>query len=68
MYITALFTYIFYELDMCLRNTDAHGGNKVKIWQKSPSPKFWPRPTPGAWDLSEVWAIHRRTYTTVQIW
>ena len=23
----------FDELDMCLRNTDAPGGNKVKIWQ-----------------------------------
>ena len=28
------------QLDMCLRNTDAPGGNKVKIWQKSLSPIF----------------------------
>ena len=27
-----------------LRNTDAPGGNKVQIWQKSLSPKFWPCP------------------------
>ena len=28
------------KLDMCLWNTDAPGGNKVKIWQKSLSPIF----------------------------
>ena len=34
----------------CLWNTDAPGGNKVKIWQKYLSPTFWPRPTPrGMW-------------------
>ena len=48
---------------MCLWNTDAPGGNKVKIWQKSLSPTFWPRPTPGAWDASEVWATLRWTYS-----
>ena len=32
---------------MCLWNTEAPGGNKVKIWQKSLSPTFWPRPPPG---------------------
>ena len=33
-----------------LWNTDAPGGNKVQIWQKSQSPSFWPRPTPrGMW-------------------
>ena len=38
------------QLDMCLRNTDDPGGNKVKILQKSPSHSFWPRPTPrGRW-------------------
>ena len=38
------------ELDMCLWNTDAPGGNKVEIWQKSLSPIFWPRPTSrGMW-------------------
>ena len=38
------------RLDMCLWNTDAPGGNKVKIWQKSLSPTFWPRPIPrGMW-------------------
>ena len=26
--------------DMCLWNTDAPGGIKVKIWQKSQSPTF----------------------------
>ena len=31
---------------MCLWNTYASSGNKVKIWQKSLSPKFWHRPTP----------------------
>ena len=40
----------YLELDMCLWNTDAPGGNIVKIWQKSPSPTFWPHPTPrGRW-------------------
>ena len=35
---------------MCLWNMDAPSGNKVKIWQKSLSPTFWPRPTPrGMW-------------------
>ena len=28
------------KLDMCLLNTDAPGGNKLKIWQKSLSPTF----------------------------
>ena len=27
-----------------LWNTDAPGGNKVKLWQKSLSPTFWPHP------------------------
>ena len=34
------------KLDMCLWNTDAPGGNKVKLCQKSLSPTFWPPPTP----------------------
>ena len=51
------------ELDMCLWNMEAPGGNKVKIWQKSASPTFWPHPTPGACDVSEVWGTHR-----VQVW
>ena len=51
------------ELDMCLWNTDAPGGNKVKIWQKSLSPTFWPHPTPGEWDVSEVWGTLRWTYS-----
>ena len=38
------------------------GGNKVKIWQKSLSPTFWPAPPPGACDVSEVWGTHRWTY------
>ena len=29
---------------MCLWNMDAPGGNKVKIRQKSVSPKLWPHP------------------------
>ena len=38
------------EKDMCLWNTDAPGGNKVKIWQKSLCPTFWSCPTPrGMW-------------------
>ena len=41
------------------------GGNKVEIhvWQKSLSPIFWPRPTPGACDVSDVWGTHRWTYS-----
>ena len=30
----------FVKLDMCLWNTDAPGGNKVKIWQKSPKKSY----------------------------
>ena len=48
---------------MRLWNTDAPGSNKVIIWQKSLSPTFWPRPTPGACDVSEVWGTHRWTYS-----
>ena len=33
------------KLDMCLWNTDAPGSNKVKIWENSLSPTFWPCPT-----------------------
>ena len=51
------------KLDMCLWNTDAPGGKKVKIWQKSLSPTFWPHPTPGEWDVSEVWGPLRWTYS-----
>ena len=51
------------QLDMCLWNTDAPGGNKVKIWQKSLSPTFWPCPTPGACDVNEVWGTLRWTYS-----
>ena len=41
---------LYKKLDMCLWNTDAPGGNIVKIWQKSLSPTFWPHPTPsGMW-------------------
>ena len=43
---THLFIYLSIQLDMRLWNTDAPGGNKVKLWQKSLSPTFWPRPTP----------------------
>ena len=46
---------------MCLWNTDAPDGNKVKISQKPPT--FWPCPTPGACDVSEVWGTNRRTYS-----
>ena len=51
------------KLDMCLWNTDAPGDNKVKIWQKSLSPSFYPAPPPGAWDVSEVWGTLRWTYS-----
>ena len=54
---------LWYQQDMCLWNTDATGSNKVKIWQKSLSPIFRPRPPPGAFDVSEVWGIHRWTYS-----
>ena len=37
------------KLDMCLRNTDAPGGKKVKIWQKSVSPTFCPPHPRGMW-------------------
>ena len=37
-----------------------------KIWQKFLNPTFWPSPTPspgGAWNVREVWAIRRWTYS-----
>ena len=53
------------ELDV-FGNMDAPGGNKVKIWQKSlKKPTFWPSPTPGAWDVSEVLGTLK---WTVQVW
>ena len=36
---------------------------QVEIWKKSLSPIFWPLPTPGACDVSEVWGTHRWTYS-----
>ena len=45
---------VFIQLDMCLWDTDAPNGNKVKIWQKSLSPTFLPRPIPEACEVSEV--------------
>ena len=48
---------------MCLWNTDAPDGNKVKIWQKSLSPTFWPTQPQGAWDVSEVWGTLKWTYS-----
>ena len=53
----------YYKLDMCLWNTDAAGDNKVKVWQKSLSPTFWPHPIPGACDVRKVWGTHRWTYS-----
>ena len=44
-----------FELDMCLWNTDAPGGNKIQIWQNLKVPNFDPAQPPGAWDVSEVW-------------
>ena len=46
---------------MCSWNTDAYSGNKVKLLQKYLSPTFWPRPTPGVCDASEVRATLRWT-------
>ena len=45
------------KLDMCLGNTGAPGGNKVKRWQKSHIFKLNfnpPLPNPGGCDVSEV--------------
>ena len=39
-------------------------GNKVKIWQKSPSPTFWSRPIQPACDISEKWRTRIWTYST----
>ena len=58
------------KLDMCLWNTDAPSGDKVKLCQKSLSPTFWPRPTPGACNVSEAWATLKWTYSpsSVTVW
>ena len=55
------------ELDMCLWNTDAPGGNKVQLWQKSLSPTFWPRPTPQGRVMS-VKCEQPLDELTVQVW
>ena len=52
-----------YQLDMCLWKTYAPSDNKVKIWQKSLSATFWPGPTHGACDVSEMWGTQRLTYS-----
>ena len=33
-----IFLYLSFKLVMCLRNTDAPGGNQIKIWQQFLSP------------------------------
>ena len=55
------------KLDMCLWNTDAPGGNKVQLWQKSLSPTFWPRPTPRGRVMS-VKCEQPLDELTVQVW
>ena len=55
------------ELDMCLWNTDAPGGNKVQLWQKSKSPTFWPCPTPQGRVMS-VKCEQPLDELTVQVW
>ena len=52
---------------MCLWNTDAPGGNKVKIWQKSLSPTFWPRPHTQGHGMS-VKCEEPIDELTVQVW
>ena len=55
------------KLDMCLWNTDAPGGNKVQLWQKSLSPTFWPCPTPQGRVMS-VKCEQPLDELTVQVW
>ena len=55
------------ELDMCLWNTDAPGGNKVQLWQKSLSPTFWPCPAPQGRVMS-VKCEQPLDELTVQVW
>ena len=59
-----------FELDMCLWNTDAPGGNKVQIWQNLSVPNFDPAQPPGACDVSEVWETLGWTYSPslVTVW
>ena len=55
--------------DMCLWNTDAPSGNKVKNMAKSLSPKIF-NPPPLACDVSEVWAtfIWTCSASLVTVW
>ena len=55
------FTDEYSEQDLCFWNMNAHGGNKVKIWQNLQVLHFVP--APGAFDVSEVWATLRWTYS-----
>ena len=64
-FLTQLIVYFNQELDMCLWNMDAPGGNKVKIWQKSLGPTCSPCPTPrGMWCQCE----EPLDELTVQVW
>ena len=51
---------------MCLWNTDASGGNKVKLWQKSLVPHFDP-PHPQGYGMS-VKCEEPLDEATVQVW
>ena len=50
---------------MCLWNTEAPGGNKVKLWQKSLSPTFWPDPQG---HVTSVKCEQPLDELTVQVW
>ena len=55
-----------YKLDMCLRNTDAPNGNKVKIWQNLEVPHFDPAPPQGHMMSGEC--EQPLDELTVQVW
>ena len=54
-------------MDMCLCNTDAPSGNKVKIWQKFLSPTFFTLPHPQGYVMS-VKCEESIDELTVQVW
>ena len=58
----------FEEKNMCLWNTDAPSSNKVKLWQKSLSPTFWPHPTPSQGHVMSVQCEQPLDELTVQVW
>ena len=65
---TSLFLWEWLDNKICLWNTDAPGGNKVKNLAKAESPTIWPRPNPKGRVMSTDDGWETLWWITVQIW